>query len=192
MKAGKLETHLNNPILAKELIDKLPSQAQLGHARPPITKENSDWLYQILEEASTVEFLNRHYINQTLHLGDDGQHLVDLILDHLLHSWRQSIAADLYWLSSRSCVFPKSTFLNANPVAFLDIEGAFDNFFSEATIEVLTNLEIKSRLVELINQLLKYRTVASTLDSYQDGDSNLGQPFPLADYLSPPPLLNFL
>ncbi|KAL7723128.1 hypothetical protein ACLKA6_012682 [Drosophila palustris] len=64
MEACKLDAHLNNPMLAKELIDKLPSQHKLSWAMrgqamrqdstSPIIKEFSDWLYQIAEAASTV------------------------------------------------------------------------------------------------------------------------------------------
>ncbi|KAL7725523.1 hypothetical protein ACLKA6_010093 [Drosophila palustris] len=49
--------------------------------------------------------------------------------------------------------------------AFLDIEGAFNNVFPEAITEALTDLEIESRLVGLINQMLKCRAVTSTIGS---------------------------
>ncbi|KAL7723518.1 hypothetical protein ACLKA6_008711 [Drosophila palustris] len=50
-------------------------------------------------------------------------------------------------------------------IAFLDIEGAFNNVFPQAITEALTDLGIESRLVGLINQLLTSRAVTSTLGS---------------------------
>ncbi|KAM8703111.1 hypothetical protein ACLKA7_007822 [Drosophila subpalustris] len=74
MEACKLDAHLNNPMLAKELIDKLPSQHKLSWAMrgqamrqdstSPIIKEFSDWLYHIAEAASTVS-VNRPHIEST-------------------------------------------------------------------------------------------------------------------------------
>ena len=50
-------------------------------------------------------------------------------------------------------------------IAFLDIEGAFNNVLPEAITEALTNLGIENRLVGLISQLLTCRAVTSTLGS---------------------------
>ncbi|KAL7724672.1 hypothetical protein ACLKA6_012330 [Drosophila palustris] len=50
-------------------------------------------------------------------------------------------------------------------VAFLDIEGAFNNVFPEAITEALTGLGVEGRLVRLISQLLTSRAVTSALGS---------------------------
>ncbi|KAL7726321.1 hypothetical protein ACLKA6_010227 [Drosophila palustris] len=50
-------------------------------------------------------------------------------------------------------------------IAFLDIEGAFNNVLPEAITDALTGLGIEGRLVRLINQLLTSRAVTSTLGS---------------------------
>ncbi|KAL7725031.1 hypothetical protein ACLKA6_000913 [Drosophila palustris] len=50
-------------------------------------------------------------------------------------------------------------------IAFLDIEGAFNNVFPEAITGALLDLGIESRLVGLISQLLKCRAVTSSLGS---------------------------
>lgn len=60
MESCGLESHLNNPMLVKELVDKLPTQYKLNWAmlqrdeRTPIVKSFSIWLYQIAEAASKV------------------------------------------------------------------------------------------------------------------------------------------
>ncbi|XP_073836062.1 uncharacterized protein isoform X2 [Musca autumnalis] len=60
MEACKLDSHLNNPMLVKELLDKLNSQYKLNWAthpkddRIPIVKLFSDWIFQIADAASTV------------------------------------------------------------------------------------------------------------------------------------------
>ncbi|XP_044316262.1 uncharacterized protein LOC123037810 [Drosophila rhopaloa] len=60
IEACSLQAHLNNPMLVKELVDKLPSNHKLNwamHPRdesvPPI-KAFSDWLYKLAQAASTV------------------------------------------------------------------------------------------------------------------------------------------
>ncbi|KAL7739644.1 hypothetical protein ACLKA6_018854 [Drosophila palustris] len=59
MEASNLTAHLNNPMLVKELVDKLPNKHKLDWAmypkscQPPV-KEFSDWIYKIAEAASTV------------------------------------------------------------------------------------------------------------------------------------------
>ncbi|KAL7735484.1 hypothetical protein ACLKA6_010520 [Drosophila palustris] len=50
-------------------------------------------------------------------------------------------------------------------IAFLDIEGAFNNVFPEAITGALLDLGIEGRLVGLISQLLKCRAVTSSLGS---------------------------
>ncbi|KAM8711560.1 hypothetical protein ACLKA7_012128 [Drosophila subpalustris] len=59
MEASNLTAHLNNPMLVKELVEKLPNKHKLDWAmhpkscQPPV-KEFSDWIYKIAEAASTV------------------------------------------------------------------------------------------------------------------------------------------
>ena len=60
MESCNLIAHLNNPILVKELVDKLPNQYKLAWAMipmdpcAPIVRVFSDWLYTIAEAASKV------------------------------------------------------------------------------------------------------------------------------------------
>ncbi|XP_036347095.1 uncharacterized protein LOC118756437, partial [Rhagoletis pomonella] len=60
MEGCNLTAHLVNPLLVKELVDKLPNSYKLSWAmqpkddRVPIVKIFSDWLYNIAEAASTV------------------------------------------------------------------------------------------------------------------------------------------
>lgn len=60
MEACKMESHMNNPMLVKEFVDKLTSQYKLNWAmypkdeRVPIVKTFSDWIFQIADAASTV------------------------------------------------------------------------------------------------------------------------------------------
>ncbi|KAH8339623.1 hypothetical protein KR067_011866 [Drosophila pandora] len=60
MEACDLKAHLNNPMLVKELVDKLPNQHKLNWAMQPCddriaaVKAFSDWLYKIAEAASSV------------------------------------------------------------------------------------------------------------------------------------------
>ncbi|XP_036329696.1 uncharacterized protein LOC118741829 [Rhagoletis pomonella] len=59
MQTCKLEQHLNNPMLVKELVDKLPNQHKLAWAMyprdgSPSIQQFSNWLYRIAEAASTV------------------------------------------------------------------------------------------------------------------------------------------
>ncbi|XP_046867753.1 uncharacterized protein LOC124460606 [Drosophila willistoni] len=60
MEACNLTSHLNNPMLLQELIDKLPTQQKLNWAMHPrnesipVIKSFSDWLYKIAEAAATV------------------------------------------------------------------------------------------------------------------------------------------
>ncbi|XP_043066490.1 uncharacterized protein [Drosophila bipectinata] len=60
MEACDLKAHLNNPMLVKELVDKLPNQHKLNWAMQPrddrvaAVKAFSDWLYKIAEAASLV------------------------------------------------------------------------------------------------------------------------------------------
>ncbi|XP_068150198.1 uncharacterized protein [Drosophila tropicalis] len=60
MEACNLTSHLNNPMLLRELIDKLPTQQKLNWAMHPrnesipVIKSFSDWLYKIAEAAATV------------------------------------------------------------------------------------------------------------------------------------------
>ncbi|XP_044573691.1 uncharacterized protein LOC123257775 [Drosophila ananassae] len=60
MEACQLNDHLNNPMLLRELVDKLPSHYKLTWAMLPkdssaaLVKSFSDWLYTIAEAASTV------------------------------------------------------------------------------------------------------------------------------------------
>ncbi|XP_044573440.1 uncharacterized protein LOC123257680 [Drosophila ananassae] len=60
MEACDLKAHLNNPMLVKELVDKLPNQHKLNWAMQPrddriaAVKAFSDWLYKIAEAASSV------------------------------------------------------------------------------------------------------------------------------------------
>ncbi|XP_043069570.2 uncharacterized protein [Drosophila bipectinata] len=60
MEACDLKAYLNNPMLVKELVDKLPNQHKLNWAMQPrddrvaAVKAFSDWLYKIAEAASLV------------------------------------------------------------------------------------------------------------------------------------------
>ncbi|XP_037828693.1 uncharacterized protein LOC119616432 [Lucilia sericata] len=60
MECCQMQSHLNNPLLVKELVDKLPNNHKLTWAmcykddRVPITKSFSDWLYYMAEAASNV------------------------------------------------------------------------------------------------------------------------------------------
>ena len=60
MEALNLESHLNNPMLVRELVDKLSNHHKLAwemHRMTPgtaIVREFSDWLYNIAEAASKV------------------------------------------------------------------------------------------------------------------------------------------
>ncbi|XP_055922260.1 uncharacterized protein LOC129953275 [Eupeodes corollae] len=60
MEACQMSAHLNNPMLVKEFVDKLPSQYKLSWAmqqkeeRVPIVKTFSTWLHNIAEAASQV------------------------------------------------------------------------------------------------------------------------------------------
>ncbi|XP_041451309.1 uncharacterized protein LOC121404954 [Drosophila obscura] len=60
MEACKLNSHLDNPLLFRELVDKLPTQQKLNwamHPRSdgiPVIKSFSDWIYKLAEAASTV------------------------------------------------------------------------------------------------------------------------------------------
>ena len=60
MEACRLEAHLNNPMLVKSLVDKLPNNQKLSWAmttkskQVPIVKCFSDWLYEIAAAASQV------------------------------------------------------------------------------------------------------------------------------------------
>lgn len=60
MEACQLQSHLNNPLLVKELVDKLPNNHKLSWAmspkneHAPVVKIFSDWLYQMAEAACTV------------------------------------------------------------------------------------------------------------------------------------------
>ena len=57
----ELHSHLNNPLLVKELVDKLPNNHKLTCAmspkdeRVPIVKAFSDWLYNLAEAASSAQ-----------------------------------------------------------------------------------------------------------------------------------------
>ncbi|XP_041632480.1 uncharacterized protein [Drosophila kikkawai] len=60
MEACNLYAHLDNPMLLRELVDKLPTQHKLSwalHPRSPsipVVKSFSDWIYHLAEAASTV------------------------------------------------------------------------------------------------------------------------------------------
>ncbi|XP_075167473.1 uncharacterized protein LOC142239564 [Haematobia irritans] len=60
MEGCKLNSHLNNPLLVKELVDKLPNNYKLNWAMSlkdettPVVKVFSDWLFQMAEAACTV------------------------------------------------------------------------------------------------------------------------------------------
>jgi len=60
MEACQLDAHLNNPMLVREMVDKLPNQYKMNWALHPKdgsianVKAFSDWLYKIAEAASTV------------------------------------------------------------------------------------------------------------------------------------------
>lgn len=60
MEGCQLESHLSNPLLVKELLDKLPNNHKLSWAMCqkdetiPVVKVFSDWLYNMAEAASTV------------------------------------------------------------------------------------------------------------------------------------------
>lgn len=60
MEGCQLLPHLDNPLLVKELVDKLPNNHKLSWAmckkddRVPAVKAFSDWLYHVAEAASTV------------------------------------------------------------------------------------------------------------------------------------------
>jgi len=69
-------------------------------------------------------------------------------------------------------------------IAFLDIEGAFNNVLYTAIIESLTELGVEPPLVGLIHKLLISRTVTATLgSSTQTRLVNRGTP--QGDVLSP-------
>ncbi|KAM8701536.1 hypothetical protein ACLKA7_012115 [Drosophila subpalustris] len=81
------------------------------------------------------------------------------------HAYRKGSSTETA-LHSVTATIERSLPLNEfTLVAFLDIEGAFNNVFPEAITEALTDLGIESRLVGLINQMLKCRAVTSTLGS---------------------------
>ena len=52
-------------------------------------------------------------------------------------------------------------------VAFLDIEGAFNNIKLDSITKALTNLEIDSSLVSFIKTLLERRIIFSELGSHK-------------------------
>ncbi|GBP03412.1 hypothetical protein EVAR_71356_1 [Eumeta japonica] len=60
MEGCQMHSHLNNPLLVKELVDKLPNSHKLNWAmcikdtRVPVVKSFSDWLYNLAEAASSV------------------------------------------------------------------------------------------------------------------------------------------
>lgn len=60
MEACEMYDYMNNPMLVKELVDKLSSQYKLNWAtypkdsKVPIMKTFSDWIFQIADAASTV------------------------------------------------------------------------------------------------------------------------------------------
>ncbi|XP_036347102.1 uncharacterized protein LOC118756446, partial [Rhagoletis pomonella] len=60
MESCHMDAYMNNPMLVKELVDKLPSNHKLAWAmqpkpqREPIVKVFSDWLYALAEAASQV------------------------------------------------------------------------------------------------------------------------------------------
>ncbi|XP_036347068.1 uncharacterized protein LOC118756408 [Rhagoletis pomonella] len=60
MEGCQLYMHLHNPLLVKELVDKLPNNHKLGWAlhrkdeKVPVVKQFSDWIFCLAEAASTV------------------------------------------------------------------------------------------------------------------------------------------
>ncbi|XP_053968959.1 uncharacterized protein LOC128870369 [Anastrepha ludens] len=60
MEGCQMYMHLHNPLLVKELVDKLPNNQKLKWAvhpkdeKTPVVKQFSDWLYNLAEAASTV------------------------------------------------------------------------------------------------------------------------------------------
>ncbi|XP_043861898.1 uncharacterized protein LOC122756444 [Drosophila santomea] len=79
MEACNLYAHLDNPMLLRELVDKLPTQHKLSwamHPRSasiPVVKSFSDWIYNLAEAASTViPAQNSWSVNTHTHLSTGG------------------------------------------------------------------------------------------------------------------------
>ncbi|KAL7726548.1 hypothetical protein ACLKA6_010413 [Drosophila palustris] len=87
------------------------------------------------------------------------------LISNSQHAYRKGRSTETALHSVTATIEKSISLKEFTLIAFLDIEGAFNNVFPDAIAEALTDLGIEGRLVGLINQLLTSRAVTSTLGS---------------------------
>ncbi|KAL7741810.1 hypothetical protein ACLKA6_012036 [Drosophila palustris] len=87
------------------------------------------------------------------------------LISNSQHAYRKGRSTETALHSVTATIEKSISLKEFTLIAFLDIEGAFNNVFPDAITEALTDLGIEGRLVGLINQLLTSRAVTSTLGS---------------------------